>query len=78
MDGRDIAEVLAAGATAAQLGIAFLCRDEAGTPTTHREALRAGEKEIAFTSAFSGRTSRGMRMTFIDAMRMNPCSRFRS
>lgn len=58
MDGRDIAEVLAAGATAAQLGIAFLCRDEAGTPTTHREALRAGEKEIAFTSAFSGRTAR--------------------
>ena len=32
MNGRDIAKVIAAGATAAQLGTAFLCCDEAGTP----------------------------------------------
>ncbi len=68
MDGRDIAEGLAAGATAAQLGTAFLCCDEAGTPHAYREALGDGEKETVFTSAFSGRTARGLRNTFIDAM----------
>ena len=68
MDGRDIAAVLAAGATAAQLGTAFLCCDEAGTARAHREALREGEEETVFTSAFSGRPARGMRNTFIDAM----------
>ena len=35
MDDRDIAEVLAAGAIAAQLGTSFLCCDEEGTPLAH-------------------------------------------
>ena len=35
MDGRDIAEVLAAGTIAAQLGTSFLCCDEAGTSHAH-------------------------------------------
>ena len=78
MDGSDIAEVLAACARAAHLGTAFLCSDEAGTPHAHRVALRDGEKETVFTAAFSGRTVRGMRNAFIDAMADKPFSRFLS
>ena len=63
MDGRDIAAVLAAGATAAQLGTAFLCCDEAGTARAHREALREGEEETVFTSAFSGRPAQQNTLT---------------
>ena len=62
------AAVLAAGATAARPGTAFLCCDEAGTPHAYREALSDDEKETVSTSAFSGRTARGMRNNFIDAI----------
>lgn len=68
MNGGDIAEVIAAGATAAQLGTAFLCCDEAGTPATHREVLSHAAAETVFTSAFSGRPARGVRNTFIKTM----------
>jgi nitronate monooxygenase len=72
MNGRDIAKVIAAGATAAQLGTAFLCCDEAGTPATHREVLTDAAAETVFTSAFSGRPARGVRNTFIEAMAGKP------
>ena len=72
MNGGDIAKVIAAGATAAQLGTAFLCCDEAGTPATHREVLTAAAAETVFTLAFSGRPARGVRNTFIEAMAGKP------
>jgi nitronate monooxygenase len=72
MNGGDIAKVIAAGATAAQLGTAFLCCDEAGTPATHREVLTDATAETVFTSAFSGRPARGVRNTFIEAMAGKP------
>lgn len=72
MNGGDIAKVIAAGATAAQLGTAFLCCDEAGTPATHREVLTDATAETVFTSAFSGRLARGVRNTFIEAMAGKP------
>ena len=56
--GADIAAVLAAGATAAQLGSAFLSCPEAGTKETQRKALML-DRETAFTRAFSGRPARG-------------------
>jgi nitronate monooxygenase len=57
--GRAIAAVLAAGASAAMLGTAFMLCPEAGTAEAHREAL-AGAGETGLTRAFTGRTARGI------------------
>ncbi|HKG03377.1 MAG TPA: nitronate monooxygenase [Conexibacter sp.] len=59
MSGAGIAAVLAAGASAAQLGSAFMLTPEAGTSAPHRAKL-ASEGETALTRAFSGRTARGI------------------
>ena len=64
--GAGIAAVLAAGATAAQLGTAFLRSPEAGTSQVHRDAI-AGSGETAMTRAFTGRLARGIRNAFLDA-----------
>ena len=42
MSGADAAEVLAAGAVAAQVGTALLCTPEAGTSAPYRQALLDG------------------------------------
>jgi nitronate monooxygenase len=57
--GRAIDAALAAGASAAQLGTAFLRATEAGTSPAYREALR-GRGPTALTRAFSGRRARGL------------------
>ena len=58
-DGAGIAAALAAGASAAQIGTAFMLCPEAGTSVPHREALhRPGT--TALTRAFSGRRARGI------------------
>ena len=54
-----IAAVLAAGASAAQLGTALLLTPEAGTSEPHREALRA-DRPTKLTRAFTGRRARGI------------------
>jgi len=64
-DGAGIAAVLVAGASAAQLGTAFLRAPEAGTNATHAGALEA-ETPTALTRAFTGRTARGLRNRFLD------------
>jgi nitronate monooxygenase len=64
--GPGIAAVLSAGASAAQLGTAFLRCPEAGTSAVHRAAV-AGPGETAMTRAFSGRLARGIRNQFLDA-----------
>jgi nitronate monooxygenase len=61
MDGRGIAAALALGASAAQMGTAFLTCDEAGIPEAHQAAiLAAREHETRVTRAFSGRPARGI------------------
>ncbi|GAA1946709.1 nitronate monooxygenase [Kitasatospora viridis] len=66
-DGARIAAALAAGATAVQLGTAYLLTEEAGTSAGHRAALVSGEfTETAVTRAFTGRPARGLRNAFID------------
>ncbi len=61
MDGRGIAAALALGASAVQMGTAFLTCDEAGIPQAHKEAiLKAREDETRLTQAFSGRPARGI------------------
>jgi nitronate monooxygenase len=59
MTGAALAAVLAAGASAAQLGTAYLSADEAGTSETQRTAT-ATETRTVLTRAFSGRTARGI------------------
>ena len=67
MTAHDVETVLDAGAAAAQLGTAFLLADEAGTNSTHRQALQNPEfTETVVTRAFSGRYARGLRNRFVD------------
>jgi nitronate monooxygenase len=58
-DGPAVAAVLAGGASAAQLGTAFLRADEAGTEPAYRRALESSTP-TALTRAFSGRRARGI------------------
>jgi nitronate monooxygenase len=62
--GAGVAAVLAAGASAAQLGTAFLRSPEAGTAPVHRAAL-ATDTPTAMTRAFTGRLARGIRNRFM-------------
>ncbi|SNT37759.1 nitroalkane oxidase [Bacillus sp. OK838] len=61
MHGKDIAAVLAAGATAAQLGTAFLRCPESGASPVHKAALGNPRfTQTSVTRAFSGRRARGL------------------
>ena len=67
MDGRGIVAALALGASAVQMGTAFLVCKEAGTSAAYREALaHAREDQTTVTRAFSGRMARGLRNEFIE------------
>jgi nitronate monooxygenase len=59
MTGAALAAVLVAGASAAQLGTAYLRAAEAGTSEAQRAAT-ASETTTVLTRAFSGRTARGI------------------
>lgn len=61
MDGKDIAEVLALGASAAQLGTAFICCPESAAPAAYREQLLSERAQhTGVTAIFSGRPARGI------------------
>jgi nitronate monooxygenase len=61
MDGRGIRAALELGASAAQLGTAFLLSPEAGTSPPYRTAVRGAQAEdTVITRAFSGRRARGV------------------
>lgn len=62
--GAAVAAVLAAGASAAQVGTAFMLCPEAGTNPAHREALRS-DAGTELTRAFTGRLARGVRNEFM-------------
>ena len=62
--GRGVAAVLAAGASAAQLGTAFMLTPEAATSEAHREAL-GRTAPTALTRAFTGRYARGIENRFM-------------
>jgi nitronate monooxygenase len=66
MDGRGIAAALALGASAVQMGTAFLTCDEAGVPDLHKAAiLSAHEHQTRVTRAFTGRPARGIANRFM-------------
>lgn len=61
MDGRGVVAALALGASAVQMGTAFLTCDESGIPAAYKNAiLAAREHETRLTRAFSGRPARGI------------------
>jgi nitronate monooxygenase len=66
--GRGVAAVLAAGASGAALGTAFMLTPEAGTSPAHRDTLRRGGR-TALTRAFTGRTARGIENRFMEEHR---------
>jgi nitronate monooxygenase len=67
MDGRGLVAALALGASAVQMGTAFLACKEAGTNAAYREALLHGGKDATtLTRAFSGRMARGLSNEFIE------------
>ena len=69
MNGAQIQAAIAKGAQAAQLGTAFLCCDESGTPPSYRDyLLHQQDRPTTLTKAFSGRLARGLENTFTRAM----------
>jgi nitronate monooxygenase len=61
MDGRGVVAAIALGASAAQMGTAFLTCDEAGVAQAYKETiLSAAEDDTRITRAFSGRPARGI------------------
>jgi nitronate monooxygenase len=70
MDGRGVAAVLALGAGAAQMGTAFLCCPENSIAEAYKQAiLDSAEERPEVTTAFSGKPARGLRNTYMDALR---------
>ncbi|MFI1352898.1 nitronate monooxygenase [Streptomyces sp. NPDC020898] len=66
MRGSQIAAVLAAGASAAQLGTAFLATPESGAHAVHKQALTNPLfVRTELTRAFSGRPARGLVNRFL-------------
>lgn len=67
MDGRGLAAALALGASAAQMGTAFLATPESGASPVYKEAVLgpADEDRTSLTRAFSGRLARGVRNRFM-------------
>jgi len=73
MTGSDVSLALSAGASAAQLGTAFLCCDESGATPAHKHfLLTKPTRGTQFTHAFSGRRAQGLRNHFMDVMQGQP------
>jgi len=69
MDGRGIAAALALGASAVQMGTAFLGCKETGIPNPyHQKLLNSGDVSTVLTKSFSGKYARGIKNRFIDEM----------
>ncbi len=60
VDRRGVVAALALGASAVQVGTAYLFTPEAQIHTVYRAALNARDRSTAFTNVFSGRPARGI------------------
>jgi len=66
-DGRGVAASLVLGASAAQIGTAYLLCPEALTTPVHRRALGGGSvDDTVLTNVFTGRPARGRRNRLVD------------
>jgi len=69
-DGRGVAAALVLGASAAQLGTAFLRCPEAGVPPAHRAALAgARDDSTRVTRLFTGKPARALRNRLTEELR---------
>ena len=69
MDGSDIKQALALGATAVQMGTAFLVTDESGIHPAYKQRLvDAAGQPTRLTRSFSGRYARGIENRFMRLM----------
>jgi nitronate monooxygenase len=68
-DGRGIAAALRLGASAAQIGTAFLACEESNAAPLHREKLFSPDaRRTSLTRVFTGRLARSIHNDFIDAL----------
>ena len=66
VDGRGIVAALAFGASAVQIGTAFLACEESNATPTHKAAIRSEQsRHTTLTRAFSGRYARGIKNRFL-------------
>ncbi|GAA3404292.1 hypothetical protein GCM10020370_23130 [Paenibacillus hodogayensis] len=73
MDGRGLVASLTLGASAVQMGTAFLACMESGAYTVYKKAiLSANEDSTVVTRAYSGRAARGIQTKFIREMDQYP------
>lgn len=73
MDGRDIAAAMKAGASAVQLGTAFLACPESGASEAYKRAILAAARDTTvITRAFSGRPARGLANAFTERLEGQP------
>lgn len=69
MTGVDIIEALSLGASAVQMGTAFLVTDESGINAAYKNRLiHPGDTPTRLTRAFSGRYARGLENRFMQQM----------
>jgi nitronate monooxygenase len=69
VDGKGIAASLILGASAVQMGTAFLATDESGAADIWKEKLiQAQDSDSVLTKAFSGKFARGVKNEFIDVI----------
>lgn len=68
MSGADIRQALSLGASAVQMGTAFLVADEAGTHPGHKQRILEGGRPTRLTRSFSGRYARGIENRFMQQM----------
>ncbi|GAB3686368.1 NAD(P)H-dependent flavin oxidoreductase [Salinisphaera aquimarina] len=69
MDGRGVAAAFMLGASAVQMGSAFLlCQESGANPAHQRALLDEGAVDTTVTRAFSGKPARGIRNRFITDM----------
>lgn len=67
MDGRGIAAALTLGASAAQMGTAFLTCKESAASEIHQQMIRdSAEDSTCITSVFTGKFVRGIKNTFVN------------
>ena len=70
MDGRGVAAALALGASAVQMGTAFLLADQASVSAPWRRSIQSvGDEPTRLTRAFTGRFARGIDNRFMRDLR---------